>query len=63
MLYVTTRNTADAYTAYRALHEVFAPDGGYYVPFRLTAYSDEEISIIKTQTPGEIIAGILNVIF
>ena len=28
MLYISTRNINDSYTAYRALHEEFAPNGG-----------------------------------
>lgn len=63
MLYVSTRNTVDTYTAYRALHEVNAPDGGGYVPFYLPAFSDEEMSVFKTQSCGDTIAQILNLFF
>ena len=31
MLYLSTRNTTDCYTAYRALNESQAPDGGFFV--------------------------------
>ena len=33
MLYVSTRNTRETYTAYRVLHETYAPDGGHFAPF------------------------------
>ena len=59
MLYVSTRNNSDAYTAYRALHECNAPDGGYYFPFRLPHLSADELYAIKKQGPGETVAYIL----
>lgn len=63
MLYVSTRNRADAYTAYRALHENFAPDGGQFVPFQLTAFSNDEIEGFKEKSFGETVAQILNLFF
>lgn len=63
MLYLSTRNTLDAYTAYRAMHEQFAPDGGYYVPFRLPSFSNEDLAEFKQKTPSETIAYILNLFF
>lgn len=63
MLYVSTRNRADAYTAYRALHENLAPDGGRFVPFQLTAFSNEEIEGLKEKSFGETVAYILNLFF
>lgn len=35
MLYVTTRTDRDTYTAFRALREDRAPDGGFFVPMNL----------------------------
>ena len=43
MLYVTTRDDKDAYTAHRTLHSDFAPDGGQFVPFKLPVFTEEEI--------------------
>ena len=63
MLYVSTRNNSDAYTAHRALHECNAPDGGYYFPFRLPYLSADELYAIKKQSPGETVAYILNLFF
>ncbi len=63
MLYLSTRNTTDCYTAYRALNEAQAPDGGFYVPFRLQKFTDKELLEFRTQTPCEVIARILNLFF
>ncbi len=63
MLYISTRNTVDVYTAHRALHETRAPDGGFYVPFRLPVFTVEELSAIKAQSPGDSVAQILNLFF
>jgi len=63
MLYVSTKNTSDTYTAYRALHEANAPDGGFYVPFHLSVFSEAELAIIRTQTCGETVAKVLNLFF
>lgn len=63
MLYLSTRNTTDCYTAYRALNEAQAPDGGIYVPFRLQRFTASELQEIRKQTPCEVIARILNLFF
>lgn len=63
MLYVSTRNTVDSYTAYRALHEACAPDGGLYMPFHLPTYSAGELLEMKKQTSSEIVASVLNRFF
>lgn len=60
MLYVSTRNTTDIYTAYRALHETNAPDGGNFVPFRLPMLDQ---SMLRKQTGCETVAQILNLFF
>lgn len=63
MLYITTRNQNDAYTAHRALLENCAPDGGRYVPFRLPIYSREEICALAEKTISATIADVLNTFF
>lgn len=63
MLYISTRSTRDVYTAYRALHETRAPDGGFYVPLRLPVFTAEELSAIKAQSSGDSVAQILNLFF
>ena len=63
MLYLSTRNTTDCYTAYRALNETQAPDGGFFVPFRLNRFSDSELLAFRALTPCEAIAKVLNLFF
>lgn len=63
MLYISTRNPADTYTAYRALHESTAPDGGQYVPFHLPVFTREELIDLKRQSFSETVAQILNLFF
>ncbi len=63
MLYVSTRNRTDSYTAHRALHENRAPDGGMYVPFQLPQFSKEEILQLKESSFGDNFARILNIFF
>lgn len=43
MLYVSTRNTVETYTATRTLMEDYAPDGGGYLPFRLPFYTEYDL--------------------
>ena len=52
-----------SYTAYRALHEDRAPDGGFFIPYRVPVFSTTEITEMSKKTFGERIAHILNVFF
>lgn len=63
MLYVTTRNNRDAFTANRALTENRCPEGGHYLPFRHLRFSEDEISVLLEQSPGQCVAEILNRLF
>lgn len=63
MLYLSTRNATDCYTAYRALNEERTPDGGFFVPFRLPVFSCEELLEIKALSSCEAIAKVLNLLF
>ena len=63
MLYISTRNINDSYTAYRALHETFAPDGGMYLPFRVPVISTQEWAEMKSWSADDTIAYILNLFF
>ena len=63
MLYVTTRNKHDVYTAYSTLCRDFGRDGGLFVPFRFPetiAWDPEEWS---HYTFGERVAKILNLFY
>lgn len=63
MLYVTTRNDRDAYTAHRAIFENYGPDGGVYVPFTLPEYTQKEIVSLKDKSFSETVASVLNLFF
>ncbi len=63
MLYVTTRDNRDAFTAHRAIFEEYGPDGGRYIPFSLPEFSKEEIAELKNEAFSQTVANILNVFF
>lgn len=63
MLYVTTRDKRDAFTAHRAIFEEYGPDGGRYIPFSLPNFSKEEIADMKNKGFSKTVADILNVFF
>lgn len=63
MLYVTTRNKRDAYTAQRVLRENRAPDGGLYLPLYPPVFAREQIASLKDKPFGQNVADILNLLF
>ena len=63
MLYKTTREINDAYTAYRALHENAAPDGGAFVPFRMPSLTAQEIDVLASGGFSAAVAEIINKFF
>lgn len=63
MLYVTTRNHRDAYTAQRVLGEDRGPDGGLFLPFRMPAFSREDLEKLWALPFTARIAQVLNHLF
>lgn len=63
MLYITTRNKNDAYTAHKALTCDQAADGGRFIPFRIPKYSSEEIASLKEKSFNQVVADVLNMFF
>ena len=63
MLYVTTRVSGDAFTAFRALSENRGPEGGFFVPMYMPSYSREEIARLANQPFSQNVAEILNLFF
>ena len=63
MLYLTTRDKNDAYTAHRTLNEDRAPDGGFFVPRQLPVLDRDAIRSLKDQSFGQNVADILNLLF
>lgn len=62
MLYVTTRNKRDVFTASRTLGRSRAEDGGFYVPFHDPAFTEEELDALGKVTFNERIARMLNLL-
>lgn len=63
MLYVTTRNDHDAFTAFRTLAQGRGPDKGLFVPFKLPRYTQAEIDSLKDKSFSQCVAEILNLFF
>ncbi|MBQ7330385.1 MAG: hypothetical protein IJW94_01140 [Oscillospiraceae bacterium] len=63
MLYVTTRDKIDAFTAPRTLQSDRAADGGVYAPFQIPHYNDAALSQLMGQSFGEVVAQMLNLFF
>lgn len=63
MLYKTTRDDNDTYTAHKVLHENCASDGGVFIPYRMPYLSINEIADLVTAGFGATIAAILNKFF
>lgn len=63
MLYVTTRNNQNTYTAQRTLWENRNEDGGLYLPFHTPEISRKELDRLLGQPFNQCVADILNVMF
>lgn len=63
MLYLTTRSKYDPYTAARTLEEDQAPDGGFYLPYLMPSFNNDEIQGLKGKSFGQCVADILNLFF
>lgn len=63
MLYVTTRGTQDAFTAYRAIRQDRGPDGGFFVPMIMPIMEATEMALLSKKGFGQNVADILNVFF
>lgn len=63
MLYLTTRDKFDTHTAYRAMREDRAPNGGFYLPFRMPAYTQDDLSQMKSKSFGQNVAEVMEGFF
>lgn len=63
MLYATTRNNADGFTAQRVLTAKRGPDGGLFVPFRIPQFSEEEILALGRKSFNSTFSDLLNLLF
>ena len=63
MLYLTTRDKYDAYTAYNAKMLDRAADGGMFVPYQLPVFTTEEMEELRNSGFGKCVALMLNRFF
>lgn len=63
MLYLTTRDLHDTFTAHRALTEDTAPNGGLYIPLKLPFYDPNGLESLCSKGFCEVVAEILNHFF
>ena len=63
MLYVTTRNSTEVYTAHRVLTLKRGPDGGLFVPYRIPVFSEQEILALGQRKFNANLAEGLNLLF
>lgn len=62
MLYATTRNNRDTYTAQRVLAMKRGGDGGLIVPYRIPRFSQEEIQALGTKGFNRNLADTMNLL-
>ena len=63
MLYVTTRNHLDSFTACPVLKENRAPDGGLFVPLHVPKLSQQDCARLAEMSFGQCAAEMLNLFF
>ncbi len=63
MLYATTRNLNDVFTAHKVIHNDCAADGGLFVPFQLPLWKEGEIQTLAGMSFGDTVAEVLNLFF
>ena len=63
MLYVTTREQNDAYTAHRTIVSDIGPDGGRYLPFRMPRLDEQALEALTTRSFTQNVAELLNQFF
>ncbi len=63
MLYITTRNPADSFTAHRVLTDNRASDGGMFLPMQMPVLSEYEIRRLGEKSFADVVAWILNLFF
>lgn len=62
MLYVTTRGKNDVYTPARTVQMDRGSDGGFFVPFRMPVFSNDDLKELATYKPSQNIANTLNLL-
>ena len=63
MLYLTTRNKTDSFTAYKVLHSESATNGGQFLPMQFPVLTDYQLAALEQMSFGETAAFMLNLFF
>lgn len=63
MLYVSTRSKTESFTAYRAMHNDTAPDGGAFFPFQQLHFNEKQLADLRQKSFGEVVAIVLNTFY
>ncbi len=63
MLYLSTRNSFETYTAHVSLTKKNAADGGCFAPFKIPVYSEQDIKDLQEKSFNQILADVLNQFF
>ena len=63
MLYLSTENKANSFTAHKVLHSAAAPDGGMFMPMALPVQDETALAAFKGMSTGEAFATVLNLFF
>lgn len=63
MLYISSRNKTDSFTAHRTLCNDHAPDGGLFIPYQIPLIDATRLQQMRSATFGENMAYILNLFF
>lgn len=63
MLYISTRNKADAYTALHALQKNTCANGSWFVPVQIPAFTPEQLSELHEKSFCQCVADVLNLFF
>lgn len=63
MLYLTTREKFDAFTAARTLTSDCGADGGRYLPYKMPSFSADAVAALKDKSFGQTVAEMLNTFF
>lgn len=63
MLYLTTRNRNDTYTAARSISEDRCPEGGFFVPLKLPQLDKQQIRKLADKTFSQNVADVINLFF
>lgn len=63
MLYLSTRSKTDSFTSNRALRQTNPPEGGHFLPFRISPWDTRELQRLKNCSFGDNIAAVVNYFF